>query len=154
MLLAGLDIGTTGCKLSVYHTDGTRLGSIYREYPALRGHGVHEIDAAAIWEAVQAVIAEATQTYPGIAGLGVTSFGETFVLLDENDTPILPSMLYTDPRGAEQCDQLCERIDRRTLIEITGLSPHSMYSLPKLMWTKQHRPDALAQAKHIMLMED
>ena len=154
MLLAGLDIGTTGCKLSVYHTDGTRLGSIYREYPALRGHGVHEIDAAAIWEAVQAVIAEATQTYPGIAGLGVTSFGETFVLLDENDAPILPSMLYTDPRGAEQCDQLCERIDRRTLIEITGLSPHSMYSLPKLMWTKQHRPDALAQAKHIMLMED
>lgn len=154
MLLAGLDIGTTGCKLSVFHPDGTSVGSVYREYPVLRSHSAHEVDAAAIWAAVQELIAESEQKYPGIAGIGITSFGETFVLLDEKDEPILPAMLYTDPRGEEQAARLSAAVGKENLIAITGLSAHSMYSLPKLMWVKEKLPVEFSKVKRICLMED
>lgn len=154
MLLAGLDIGTTGCKLSAFRPNGTLVGSVYREYPVQRSHSAHEVDAAAIWAAVQELIAESERRFPGIAGIGITSFGESFVLLDENDVPLLPVMLYTDPRGEEQAARLRAQLGKETLIEITGLSPHSMYSLPKLMWVKENLPEVYAKTKRIFLMED
>lgn len=154
MLLAGLDIGTTGCKISVFDTAGTFLGSVYRDYPVQRSHSAHEVDAAAIWSAVRTVIGEVTGQYPDIGGVGITSFGETFVLLDEKDEPVLPAMLYTDPRGDTECAELMEKLGREKLIEITGLNPHSMYSLPKLMWVKKNRPELYGKVRHVVLMED
>lgn len=154
MLLAGLDIGTTGCKLSAFQPDGTLAGSVCWEYPVQRSHSAHEVDASAIWDAVQAVIAEAERQYPGIAGIGVASFGETFVLLDDRDAPLLPAMLYTDPRGEEQARRLVTLLGKETVVSITGLNPHSMYSLPKLMWVKENLPETYARARRVCLMED
>lgn len=152
--LAGLDIGTTGCKLSVFRINGELLGSVCREYPVQRSRSAHEVDAAAIWTAVKALIAEGAKQYPGIAGIGITSFGESFVLLDEKDEPILLAMLYTDPRGEEQADRLVRHLGKKTMVDITGLNPHSMYSLPKLMWVKENLPEAYEKTKRICLMED
>ena len=44
-LIAGLDVGTTGCKVTVFSPDGKRLGREYRDYATRRGGGVHEVDA-------------------------------------------------------------------------------------------------------------
>lgn len=154
MLLAGLDIGTTGCKVAVYDTGGTCLGKVYQDYPVQRTAARHEVDAAAIAQAVKQVLAQAAAQYPGIAGIGVTSFGETFVLLDEHDVPLLPAMLYTDPRGSAECAQLVQRVGAEKIIYETGVAPAAMYSLPKLMWVKAHCPTVWARVKHICLMED
>lgn len=154
MLLAGLDIGTTGCKVAVYDENGTYLGKVYRDYPVQRSHSEHEVDAAAIWQAVKSVIRQASEQFPGIGGLGVTSFGETFVLLDENDQPLLPAMLYTDPRGIEECEALEKSFGKERIIRVTGVAPASMYSLPKLIWVKNHKPDVWKKVRHICLMED
>lgn len=37
---------------------------------------------------------------------------------------------------------------------VTGLKPHGMYSLPKIMWIKGHWPEVYRRAEHILLMED
>ena len=87
------------------------------------------------------MLREAAARFPGIAGIGVTSFGETFVALDAEDRPLAPSMLYTDPRGEAQCARLTEALGAARIAEITGLNPHAMYSLPKLMWLKENRPE-------------
>lgn len=154
MYLAGLDIGSTGCKLSVFQIDGTLSGSVYRDYPVQRSHSAHEVDAAAIWTAVRQLIGEGEKQYPGIAGIGITSFGESFVLLDEQDQPLLPVMLYTDPRGEEQAARLEETLGRDRIAAITGLTAHSMYSLPKLMWVKENLPEIYEKTRRICLMED
>ena len=36
MKIAGLDIGTTGCKLTVFDENGKELGKAYRDYPVKR----------------------------------------------------------------------------------------------------------------------
>lgn len=153
MHLAGLDVGTTGCKVTVYNQDGAYLGGAYEAYPVRRSPSAHEVDAGDIWAAAQEVIRQTAEQY-GIDGIGVTSFGETFVLLDEEDRPLLPSMLYTDPRGGEECVLLTEKLGEPFLIETTGLAPHPMYGLPKLMWVKAHRPREFSKAVRCMQMED
>ena len=154
MKIAGLDIGTTGCKCTVFDECGTYLGKAYRDYPVKRQVSGHEIDVSVIMDAVFAVIREMAEQYPDIAGIGVTSFGETFVLTDEEGTPLHRAMLYTDPRGKKECRELVERLGEKQIAEITGLRPHEMYSISKIMWMKNNRPDIYEKAAHAFLMED
>ncbi|MBR0368381.1 MAG: carbohydrate kinase [Clostridia bacterium] len=154
MKIAGLDIGTTGCKCTVFDEGGKYLGKAYRDYPVRRRVTGHEIDVSVIMDAVLEVIREMAGRYPDIGGIGITSFGETFVMTDGDGKPLHNAMLYTDPRGGDAVRALCERLGEMRIAEITGLRPHEMYSLPKLMWIKAHRPEVYAAAKHIFLMED
>lgn len=154
MKIAGLDIGTTGCKLTVFDGEGRMLGKAYRDYPVRRAVSGHEMDASAIMDGVYGVIREMAANHPDIAGIGVTSFGETFVAADSEGTPLYPAMLYTDPRGAEECRELCEKLGSRHIAHVTGLRPHEMYSLPKLMWLKRHEPEIWKKIRHVFLIED
>ena len=154
MYIGGLDIGTTGCKLTVFDENGKQLDKAYCDYPVMRLAGAHEVDANAILEGVFQVIKKMAGVYPAMAGIGVTSFGETFVVTDENGGPLYPAMLYTDPRGRDQCERLCETMDAAVMAEISGIKPHEMYSLPKLMWLKENKPDIYKSAAHVFLMED
>ena len=154
MKIAGLDIGTTGCKCTVFDEQGNYLGKAYRDYPVRRAVGSHEIDISVMMEGVYAVIGEMAAAFPDIAGLGVTSFGETFVLTDGEGTPLHPAMLYTDPRGSQECQELIGQLGARDIARITGLRPHEMYSICKLMWMKKQEPEIYHAAEHVFLMED
>ncbi len=154
MKIAGLDIGTTGCKLTVFDENGTHLGKAYRDYPVRRAVSGHEIDISTMMESVYAVIEEMAARYPDISGIGVTSFGETFVMTDEAGEPLHNAMLYTDHRGAEECAELSEKLGEAHIAHVTGLAPHEMYSIPKMMWIKRYRPEVYAAAKRIHLIED
>ena len=154
MRIGGLDIGTTGCKLTVFDETGAELGKAYRSYPVRRTDNCHELDVTAMMESVHAVIREMAAQYPAIDGIGVTSFGESFVMTDDMGEPLHAAMLYTDPRGAEECRELCEKLGERHIAQITGLRPHEMYSISKMMWIRKHRPEIYAAAKHCFLIED
>ena len=154
MKIAGLDIGTTGCKLTVFDEQGQDLGKAYRDYPVRRQVSGHEIDISVVMDSVYAVIGEMVTQYPDIGGIGITSFGETFVMTDAQGTPLHTAMLYTDPRGAEECAQLVERLGADRIARISGLAPHEMYSVCKIMWLKKHQPEVYQQARHIFLIGD
>ncbi len=154
MKIGGLDIGTTGCKLTVFDENGTKLGKAYRDYPVRRAVSGHEIDISTMMESVYGVIGEMAAQYPDIAGIGVTSFGETFVMTDEAGNPLHNAMLYTDKRGAEECTELIEKLGADHIAEVTGLAPHEMYSISKMMWIKHHKPEVYAAARRIHLIED
>lgn len=154
MKIAGLDIGTTGCKLTVFDEQGAYLGKAYRDYPVRRQVDGQEINISTMMESVYGVIGEMAAQYPDIGGIGVTSFGETFVMTDGAGEPLHMAMLYTDPRGADECRELCGKLGEKHIAAVTGLRPHEMYSISKMMWIKNHRPEVYAKAKHIFLIED
>ena len=152
MLVGGLDIGTSGCKVVLYDENGRFIRSAYTEYDVKRENGLHEVAPEAIWESVKKVLKEAACS--GLKAVAVTSFGETFVMLDHNDMPCAPSMLYTDPRGEKQCGTLIRAFGAEKLAFRTGANPHQMYSLPKILWVKQNLPQAFSKTKRILLMQD
>ncbi len=152
MYIGGLDIGTTGCKLVLFDEGGKQVMRAYREYEVERSHGLHEVNVSAVYGAVKEVLKEAGGKE--IGAIGITGFGESFVILDENDQSLAPTMLYTDPRGREECVLLEERFGRSELAFQTGTVMHEMYSLPKLMWLKNHKPEIFEKARCILLMQD
>ena len=154
MKIAGLDIGTTGCKCTVFDEGGKYLAKAYRDYPVRRKVTGHEIDVSTVMDGVIGAIREMAARYPDIGGIGITSFGETFVMTDGEGAPLHDAMLYTDPRGGEEVAELSEKVGAMEIARITGLRPHEMYSLPKLMWMKRHRPQVYHAAKHVFLMQD
>ena len=154
MKIAGLDIGTTGCKLTVFDENGAELGKAYRDYPVRRAVSGHEVDVTYMMESVYGVIGEMAARYHDIGGIGVTSFGETFVAVGNAGEPLHTSMLYTDPRGAEECAELAGKLGADNIARITGLAPHEMYSISKMMWLKRHRPEVFSAAKRIFLIGD
>ena len=153
MVIGGLDVGTTGCKLTAYDESGKFIYSSYKEYEINRHSGEHEIDAQVIFDAVCEVIKDVAKQCP-LSAIGVTTFGETFVMLDEKDLVLLPSMLYTDPRGEEECAKLKDSLGEAKIIEISGTKPHQMYSIAKVMWIKENKLEIYKQASKVLLMED
>lgn len=152
MCVGGLDIGTSGCKLVLYDEKGNFVDSFYKEYDVKRENGLHEIDAEEIFSSVCHILSCASDKK--ILSIAVTSFGETFAMLGEDDKPVAPSMLYTDPRGKEECSALVEKFGAENLAYKTGAAPHEMYSMPKIMWIKKNMPAEYKKAKHILLMQD
>ncbi len=152
--IAGLDIGTTGCKCTVFDETGAYLGNAYAEYSVRRTVSGHEVDVSSIMDGVYKVLSDMAGKYPDIGGIGVTSFGETFVLTDQAGQPLHTSMLYTDPRGKEECEILVRALGEKNIARITGLRPHEMYSISKLMWMKKNQPTIYKEATYIFLIED
>ena len=153
MYIGGLDIGTTGCKIAVYDEKAQLATTVYTEYDIKRVSGLHEIDLNEVWNSVKKLLKQLAGEYP-LSALGVTSFGETFAMLDADDKIVAPSMLYTDPRGDEECEQLLARMREEAISFRIGVRPHSMFSLPKVMWIKNHMPEAYAKAKRVLLVQD
>lgn len=153
MIIGGLDVGTTGCKIALYDSDATLLATYYNEYNARHKEGQHEIDFADLKNGVLDILKRAAKEYK-IDALGVTSFGETFAMLDAEDNILAPSMLYTDPRGEEECNLLQEKIGEERLTLLTGVKPHPMYSISKIMWIRNNNPEVFKACKRILLGED
>lgn len=154
MSIAGIDIGTTGCKCTVYSREGIFQAEAYEEYESININGRHELDAAFVWEKVKCVIRTVAKEVPDIEAVGVTSFGETFVMLDEEGSPQAQAILYTDLRGEEQCERLKQHFGEETLGRITGVRPHKMFSISKLMWLKEKSPELYKRTKHILMFGD
>ena len=153
-LVAGLDVGTTGCKVTVFTPDGECLGREYRKYATRHAGSIHEIDAEALAGAILETVAAANARFGKIDAMGVSSFGEAFVLADEAGKPLRPILLCTDSRGADEAKAFAYAFGAERAARISGLLPNESYSLPKLMWLKAHEPDVFARAKYVMLVED
>ena len=153
MNFLGLDVGTTCCKCQVFDQSGSILFYRSRECGLLTQADGTYADLQQIVSIVSALIREAAAAYR-IDSLAVSSFGEAFVLLDERDRPLSHPMLYTDPRGQEEAAQLTERFGGEYLYRLTGVMPHAMYSLSKLLWMQRSLPEIFDRTKKILLIGD
>ena len=153
-LIAGLDVGTTGCKVTVFTDGGENLGREYRDYPVRRAVDAQEVDAEALAESVLDCVKSAKARFGRIDAMGVTSFGEAFVLVDGEGRALRPILLCTDARGAEECRDFCARFGAARAAAIAGVRPSESYSFPKLMWVRRHESETYAKARHVMLVED
>lgn len=135
----GIDVGTTGCKATVFDRLGTICRQAYCEYPVTTYTGM--IDPQLVWDCVCGVIRQCTARYPRIAAICTTSFGESVVAVDESGQILGPSFLYTDDSAAEQWQTLNGRLGVDRIYALTGYVSHPMYTVNRLMWIQQHEPE-------------
>lgn len=154
MLLAGMDIGSTNCKIGIYDDSGRYIQKFSHQYTLVQQHQVKVLTGKGLWQAVTMCLSEAFAKYPEIAAVTITSFGESFVLLDKADQPLFPIMMYSDSRGAEQAAKMQQELSVTYVAEETGAPVHYMFSLPKLLWLKENCPTVLKHTYRILLIQD
>lgn len=141
MSIAGLDIGSGGCKCTIFNDNGNVSAYDFAEYKLIQGrYGYLELNPNSVWDAVQKVCLKAVSKHNGnkIKALCITSFGESAVLLDKRGKVLYNSMMYSDPRGEDQCQKIIKKLGKTQIMNRSGLSPHPMYSACKLMWLKDN----------------
>lgn len=155
MAIVGIDVGSTGCKCTVCSDGGIQLSEAYREYEIQKALGDRELDPWEVWCSVKVVVSEAvSRTDEKIRAIGVTSFGETCIFADGDGRPLMNAMLYVDPRGEEQCRKITKHFGTDAICRRTGVFPQPMYSISKLMWAAEERPEIYEKTKRIFQFGD
>ena len=151
MALLGIDVGSSGCKAIVFSDTAQVLSEYYAEYPSVENP--YEISGELIWDKVRTAILHCTELVSErIDAIGVSSFGESFVPIDKDGRVLMVTMLYTDKRGKIQCDELVGKLGNEKIMNITGVKPQSMYSLPKIMYIKENHPDVYLKTYKFLLI--
>jgi len=157
MSLLGIDLGTTGCKAGVFGLDGTFLAQAYREYDMLHpAPGWSELDSRSVWKKTREVIAEvaAAAGHDPVTALAVSSFGEAFVPVSRDRRLLDNSILCVDERGREHVDRLRDDFGHETFYAINPNLLGPNYSMPKLLWLREHRPEIYNRADYFLLWSD
>lgn len=148
-----LDVGSTCCKAQVFDDRGNILFYRSRECPLLKADGREYADIGLIADTVKSLIREAGRA-AHIRSLAFSSFGESFVLLDKRDEILTLPMLYTDPRGKEQAERVAQKFGKSEIYRLTGVVPHAMYSVYKLLYVMERMPEKFAAADKLFLIGD
>jgi xylulokinase len=157
MSLLGIDLGTSGCKAGIFALDGACLAQAYRGYDMRHPRpGWSELDSHGVWQSVRSIVAEvaAQARRDPVTALSVSAFGEAFVPVTRDRKLLDDSILCVDDRGGEHVDRLLADFGREALYRINPNLLGPNYSLPKLLWLREHRPDIFARADHFLLWSD
>ena len=148
MSLLGIDVGTTGCKVAAFSTEGESLGFAYEEYEIESPQpGWAELDTPAVWDKIKQSIKNVVAKTAGdpVEALSVSSLGEAVAPVTLDRRILGPSLLNFDVRGQEYLEQLGQALDDDGLYRLTGNTLGAAFSLPKLMWIRDHQPEIYSQ---------
>ena len=154
MSYLGIDIGTTGCKASVFSEKGKPLSFAYDEYDIERPQpGWSEMDPNDVWKRVRRTIGKAVSGAASdpVKAIAVSSMGEAMVPVSKDRHILGPSLLMIDSRGEEYLPVLESAIGAENLYRINGNILGTQYSLPKLMWIRDHTPEVYSKAWKFLL---
>lgn len=138
MISLGIDIGGTGCKCVAFRDDGTQLAIAYTEYPLAAGQV--NLPPDILTSSVFQVIAGCTaklENKQDIAAITVSSFGESFVAVDEDGVALTDILLYFGNTESEEFTKLVEHIGEETFMRIARILPDASYSLSKMLYTNR-----------------
>ena len=136
-VVIAIDAGTTGVRSFAVREDGSAAGFAYREFTQhFPRPGWVEHDAAEIWTAVQATLADLAGglTEP-IAAIGITDQRETVVAWDRRTgKPLHRAIVWQDRRTAARCDDLRDEGVEPLVRSTTGLVLDPYFSATKAEW--------------------
>jgi xylulokinase len=118
-----------------------------------------ELDPEVYWSAAQTVIAEIlaeTAVSPQqITALGVTSQGETLIVLDRHGKPLRKAMVWLDNRAKAEAASIREKFGRDAVYQITGQQDVVPgWPAAKILWLRQHEPAVFQAAARFLMVED
>ena len=155
----GLDVSTTATKAVLLDEAGEVVGVESSPHQLSTPRPLwSEQEPAEWWEAacgaIRKVLSSAGVESSDIAGVGLAGQMHGLVLLDDKGEIIRPAILWNDQRAAAQCDEIRNRIGLEELVRRTGNDAFAGFSLPKLLWVREHEPDAYGRVRQVLLPKD
>lgn len=138
MISFGVDIGGTGCKCVAFDDQGQQLALAYEEYPLEAGmvNLPSEILAESVFRVIRSC-ADRLENKKEIVAITVSSFGESFVAIDEEGRALDDIRMYFGNSESAAFDALVEKVGAERFMEICRILPDASYSLAKMLYTTE-----------------
>src|SRR5947208_8890087 len=156
----GIDVGTGGSRaLLVDERGSVRAGfTAVHEDMKMEHPQWAEQRPENWWDAVVAairgVLAQAGIKGADVKGIGLSGQMHGLVILDDADQVIRPSLIWCDQRSQQQVDFVNAKVGRAKVLEYTANPVLTGFTLPKLLWVRDHEPANFFRVRKMLLPKD
>jgi xylulokinase len=156
----GIDIGTGGTRALLIDSRGVvRAGctAAHEEMAMARPLWAEQRpenwwDAAV--DAIRGVLAQAGVSGSEVRSIGLSGQMHGLVLLDAAGAVIRPSLIWCDQRSQPQVDAVNAKLGRETVLKYIANPVLTGFTLPKLLWVRDHEPANFEKARKMLLPKD
>lgn len=157
--LIGIDIGTSATKTVMFDEVFNVIFSSSQEYPMYQPQNGWAEQKCEDWRdavlnTITDVVKKSGVNSEDIAGIGLSGQMHGLVMLDENNEPLRPSIIWCDQRTAKQCEEITEKVGAKRMIEITANPAMTGFTASKILWVRENEPEIYAKCRHILLPKD
>ena len=154
----GIDLGTSSLKGILMNSKGQMVSEQSSDYPVFSPKKGYSQQNPSDWiQACEAVLAklmtEVGDFTDGLEGISFSGQMHSLVVLDKENQPVYPSILWNDVRTSKQCRQITDHFGDR-LLQITKNIPLEGFTLPKILWLQENEPKIWETVAMILLPKD
>ncbi len=144
MSILGIDMGTTGTKAIAFNNNGNIISGSYIEYDTVFvKEGFIELDPQIViksaLDVLKKVAGEVSKKDP-VKAIGISCLGAVMVPVDSDGEYLYNGMTFMDSRTVEGFEEKTG-MDEFELYSITGIPPNPFFTLSKMLWLKENKPD-------------
>jgi xylulokinase len=154
----GIDVGTSGVKaILVGHTGEVEASAVTALQMSTPHPGWAEQDPEAWWQATLASIKTVLGAKPGarVSSIGISGQMHSSVFLDAKGSVIRPALLWCDGRTTAECQEITRCVGGESRLRDLASNPAlEGFTLPKVLWLRNHEPDAFARLSTVLLPKD
>jgi xylulokinase len=150
----GVDVGTSSVKAVIVDERDAIVAQASAPLTVNRPQPLFsEQDPEAWWQAsVDAIRALQRSLRQQVRAIGLSGQMHGATLLDREDRPLRPAILWNDGRAVAECLEL-ERLQPRAR-SITGNPVMPGFTAPKLLWVRRHEPNIFRRTASVLLPKD
>ncbi|MDR1376241.1 MAG: xylulokinase [Synergistaceae bacterium] len=151
----GIDVGTTGIKALAVDTLGSVAGSFSYPLSLLTPHPAWaEQNPEDWWNGVLSLL-QAVPKDMKVLRIGLSGQMHTLVPLDKNGNVLRNAILWCDQRTASECEAATRILGgEERVIELTGNPIYPGFTLPKILWLRNHEPAVYEEAATFLIAKD
>jgi xylulokinase len=156
----GVDIGTGGSRAILLDSSGREAAAasvphrdMVMQQPLWAEQDPDNWADAAI-AAIRGCLAAAAISGQQIRGVGVSGQMHGLVILDRDYQVIRPALIWCDQRSQPQVDWINQHLGRAKLLELTANPVLTGFTVPKLLWVRDHEPQEFERVRHLLLPKD
>lgn len=157
-LFLGLDVGTSGVKAVLVDRSGDVVASATTALTLQTPRpGWAEQDPEAWWAASVTSMRDvsAKVTSARVAAIGISGQMHSSVFLDRSGSVIRPALLWCDGRTTTECREVEQRVGGEDRLRDLASNPAlEGFTLPKVLWLRNHEPAAFARLATVLLAKD
>ncbi len=153
----GLDIGTSSVKALLIDAEQRVVAEASAPLSVARPHPMWSEQNPDDWfdgveGAVAAIRRRAPSALAALAGIGLSGQMHGATLIDVNDRPLRPAILWNDVRSFAECAELKRRVP--DVEKRTGNLAMPGFTAPKMLWVAAHEPEVAKATKRVLVPKD
>ncbi len=160
MYWMGVDVGTGGTRALLVDAKGREVAAVTAQHEDMRmerplwAEQRPEDWSQAAVQAIRGVLAKAGASGDDVRGVGMSGQMHGLVILDGDNAVIRPALIWCDQRSQPQVDFINAKIGKDQVLEYTANPVLTGFTLPKLLWVRDHEPRQFERVRKMLLPKD